>query len=120
MPHKVGDAQSLKTTKEEIAYYENLIVNIKAVQRGDANSIKMGMEAIRELEFDAMSQKDGFLKTGDSVAMVKAHGFQRMQEAYQNVITMFESPNSMIDTYQEEIKRLQEYIDRYEPKQSSE
>jgi len=117
MPHKIGDTESIKTTKESIGYYENLIVQIKAVQRGDSNSVKMGMEAIRELEFDAGYKKDQHLESGEPARAVKAHGCQQMQKAYQNVIMMFESPNTMIDTYKEEIERLQAYVDRYEPKQ---
>jgi len=119
MPHKIGDPKSISTTKESIAYYENLILQIKAVKRGDSNSIKMGMEAIRELEFDAGFKKDQHLESGDPVRAIKAHGCQQMQKAYQNIITLFEKPDNMIDTYQSEIKRLQEYIDRYEPKQPS-
>lgn len=113
MPHKVADPGSLENTKKSIEYYEGLILNVKGIKRGDSNSIKMGMEAVRELEFDAGVQKDQFLRTGDANAMARAHGFQRMQEAYQNVLTMFESPDSMVSVYQEEIKRLKPFVDKY-------
>jgi len=117
MPHKIVDPGSLKNTKDSIAYFENLILNIKAVKRGDSNSLKMGLEAIRELEYDAGVQKEQFLQTADPLGMPKAHGFQKMQEAYQNVLTLFEAPDSMISTYQDEIKKLQPFVDEYERKQ---
>jgi len=115
MPHKVGDKRSLEETRKSIDYFENLIGQIKGVKRGDANSVKMGLIVIRELEFDAGYKKDQHLKSGDSNRMMKAHGCQTMQEAYQNVITMFETPDSMIKTYQDEIDLLRTYIDRYDP-----
>ena len=118
MPHKVGDKKSIENTKKSIEYYQNLILQIKGVKRGDSNSIKMGLEAIRELEFDAGFRKEQHLKTGDPNSMIKAHGFQQMQEAYQSVITLFETPDSMIKTYEAEIERLQPYLDDYDQKPS--
>ncbi len=119
MPHRVVDPGSLKNTKDSIGYYENLILNIKAVKRGDTNSVKMGMEAIRELEFDAGARKDQCLETGDPNAMTRAHGYQKMQEAYQSVLTMFEAPDSMISAYEDEIKKLQPFVDKYDPERKN-
>lgn len=112
MAHKVVEKQTIQDYQETVAYWEGLISNLKKVSSGGRDSIEAGMDAIRELEFDAGVNKDSFLKRGDADSANIARMFLGRQEAYQNVITMFEKPSDMIEKYDslrlEAQKRLDE------------
>ena len=120
MPHRYGEPGTIKRAKETIAFFQNLIHNAQAVKRGDVNSIKAGMEHLRELEFDAGFKKDQHLVRGTAEDFIKAHGFHRMQEAYLSVLKLFEAPDDLIDSYKGEIQKYQAWLNKYDRDQNTE
>jgi len=113
MGHKRLDTQSKKNVEESIAFYEGLIAKIYAIKAGTKSSIPAIMDSIRELEFDACYQKDGLLRIGDQANFTRAHGFLKMQEAYQTVIKLVEQPDLMLNEYQDEIEKCRTWLNRF-------
>jgi len=115
MGHKQLDEESKKRAQESIQFFEGMIARIQLLKSGGRDAIKAGMDAIRELEFDAGYKKDHHLKQGKQDSFVLAHGFMKMQEAYQNIITLFEAPDNMSNLYREEIKKVKGWLGKFEP-----
>lgn len=111
MAHKVVEKQTVNEYQETVAYWEGLISNIKRCSSGGRDAVEAGMTAIRDLEFDAAIQKDKNLRRGDEIGANLARLYQGMQEAYQNVITMFEKPELMVARYDSILKETQKRLD---------
>ena len=114
MSHKQADEESTKRAKESIQFFEGMIAKVQQLKSGGHDAVKAGMDTVRELEFDAAFKKDHHLKKATNEDFITAHGFQRMQEAYQNVITLFEAPSDMVQKYKDEINKIQKWLDKFE------
>jgi hypothetical protein len=113
MSHKVVSAETIKNLEETVAFFDTLISNVKACSVESKEGIKSGFEVIRDWEFDANVQKNKFLNTGKNEDANVARSWQGKQEAYQNVLTLFEAPKDVVDRYSRErdyaTKQLAQY-----------
>lgn len=113
MAHRVVSAQVIKELEDTVAYFDTLLSNVKSYSAGDKDSIKAAMDVLREWEFDAAIKKDKHLATGKDEDANLARRWQGKQEAYQDVITLFEAPKDVIERYGRDradaVKRLEEY-----------
>jgi len=113
MAHKVVAEERIKELQDTVAYFDGLISQIKSYSSNSKDSRQAAIEAMRELEFDAGVQKDRSLMMDNEIGDHRARRFQGMQQAYQNVITLFEKPESLIAVYDSQRKEAQKTLDQY-------
>jgi hypothetical protein len=103
MPHKRVSPDALKQAQNSIEFCNSALGMIRSVKQGGTDGLKSGLELIRELEFDSGVQKDTQLKLGTEEGARKALRALGMQEAYQQVLMVFEAPGDVSARYEQEL-----------------
>lgn len=113
MSHKIVSSETVKQYEESVAYFEGLIAQVKSYSSDTKDSKNAAVEAIRELEFDASVQKDKALMSDDERGAARARRFLGLQQAYQNVITLFEKPEDLLIAYEAQRSEAKRRLDEF-------
>lgn len=102
MPHRQYDKEAIHRAQERVEYCQKMIDNAKLVKIGDKDAIKNALETVREMEFTARFNMIAFLKRSTDQADGLAKINLGEMQAYQSVLTLFESPDEFIKHYEQD------------------
>ena len=103
MAHYQYDKGAIDRAKARIDYCQKLIDNARLVKLGDKDAVKNALETIREMEFTAKANVFSLLKKGIEQGDSLARYNLGLMEAYQDVITLFEAPDSFIKQLEDDM-----------------
>lgn len=112
MSHKVVTKDAVENLKSTVAYLDSQIDAARSYSSGSKDSLDAAMKVAKEWEFDAGYKKDQLLRTGSDQDANMARRWQGKQEAYQDIITLFEEPSTIINRYVEERNVVQNQLDQ--------
>lgn len=111
MPHHRYDPEAIKRANETVEYCQKLIDNAKLIKLGEKEAIKNALEIVREMEFTSRTNVFSFLKRGSDQTDSLARFQLGLMEAYQNVLTLFEAPDKFVESYEQDKKQAQSFLE---------
>lgn len=111
MPHTVVDKNAIQKLQEYREYCALSIDRVKKISRSKKEEgVGFALDIIRDMKVNAEARKNQALRKANSMNLIKAHGFEREEAAYQRMIDLFENPVAQVSFYKTEMDRVDEEL----------
>jgi hypothetical protein len=113
VPHKVVDKAALQKLQEYREYCALSIDRVKKISRAKKEEgVVFALDIIRDMKVNSELRKNQALRKANSMNLIKAHGFEKEESAYQRMIDLFENPTAQISFYKTEMDRVDDEMSK--------